>query len=181
MKLLFEFLPIFVLFGLYKAYDIKIATAGFMVSLIVLLFWKYYQTRKWDKFLLATSAIGLVLGGATLILNNPLYIQHKPTAVYGAMALFFWISYAIFNKNWIALLYSKVVKISDKTAKTLLIGTIFFFLLMLVINMILVKSVNFDLWITIKTWGFLLATIIFAGWQGYIIYQDQNQQKIIHN
>lgn len=174
MKILIEFLPIFVLFGLYKVFGIKLATAGFMLSLVLILFWKYYQTKKWDKLLLITSTIGLVLGGATLFLDNPIYLQHKPTVVYGIMSAFFWVSYKFFNKNWIEILYSQVVTIRKETAKTLLYGTVWFFIIMLIINVILVKTVDFDLWITIKTWGFLVATILFAMWQGMIIYKDQS-------
>lgn len=177
MKILIEFLPIIILFGLYKTYDIKTAVVGFMVVTVLLLLGKYFQTKKWDKVLLFSTVIAVVLGTISVVFDNPIFLQHRPTVFNSLMIIFLWGSYALYKKNWIEVIYSQVVTISSEVARTLLYGTIGFFLLMLILNLVLVATFDFESWLKIKYSSFFVLSIIFVIWQGWIIMKEQNNSE----
>ena len=89
MKLLFDFLPIVLFFVAYKLADIYIATGVLIAATLAQVGWIWLRQRRVEKIPLFTAALVLVLGGATLLLHDPVFVKWKPTVVNWLFAVVF--------------------------------------------------------------------------------------------
>ena len=128
MKLLFDFLPIILFFGAFKyaeahkAWAARFATGhlGFLVSGGVVgptkrrccwprwssssprwprSVWLKLRGRKVDTMLWVSLGLVVVLGGATIWFHNETFIKWKPSVLYWAMGLAFWLSPAALRQE----------------------------------------------------------------------------------
>lgn len=143
-----------------------------MIATIGLLLHRYFTTKTWDKVLIVSTLLVLVMGSLTLKFDNPLFIQYKLSALYGLLVTTLWISAQFFGKNWVAWIIRQAMPINDHTGKVLLRGTIGFFLFIALLNIVLIHSLSFDTWVSVKTFGISIALIFFAVWQGWVIMKD---------
>ena len=70
MKFLFDFLPILLFFVVFKLYDIYLATAVAIAASTLQVAWLWLQHRNVEPMPLVTLALIVVLGGATLVLQD---------------------------------------------------------------------------------------------------------------
>ena len=83
MKLLLDFLPILIFFGVYKTTgDLITATAILIPVTIVQVAIVYWLTKTVEKMALVTLALVVVLGGLTVLLNDGWFIMWKPCLLY---------------------------------------------------------------------------------------------------
>ena len=89
MKFLFDLFPVILFFVAYKTYDIFVATAVAIAAsaIQVALFW--LKNRRFEKMHLITLGLISVLGGATLIFQDALFIKWKVTVVNWIFGLAF--------------------------------------------------------------------------------------------
>ena len=86
MKLLFDFFPIILFFITFKFYDdpkegLLAATAVIIVATIVQVGVSWIRNRKVERLHLITLALIVTFGGATLILEDEMFIKWKPSVV----------------------------------------------------------------------------------------------------
>jgi intracellular septation protein len=75
-----DLLPIILFFGVYSIYDsIYLATGALMAAMTIQITYQWLRQGQVSKMLLISGGIALVFGGATLVLQNALFIQWKPT------------------------------------------------------------------------------------------------------
>jgi intracellular septation protein len=89
MQAFLDFIPIIIFFVVYRLYGIYAATVAIIVSMIALIAYQWFRHGKVSKMLLFSGGAAIVLGGITLTLRNPIFIQWKPTIVYWVMAAAF--------------------------------------------------------------------------------------------
>ena len=89
MQALLDFIPIVVFFAVYRLYGIYPATVAIIIAMIALIAYQWFRNGTVSKMLLFSGAAVVVLGGITLAVRNPIFIQWKPTIVYWAMAVAF--------------------------------------------------------------------------------------------
>jgi intracellular septation protein len=89
MQALLDFIPIIVFFAVYRLYGIYPATVAIIVAMIALIAYQWFRNGTVSKMLLFSGGAAIVLGGITLTLRNPIFIQWKPTIVYWVMAAAF--------------------------------------------------------------------------------------------
>ncbi|MBT3308411.1 MAG: septation protein A [Gammaproteobacteria bacterium] len=89
MKFLFDLFPVILFFVAYKSFDIFVATAVAIAAsaIQVALFW--IKNRRFEKMHLITLGLISVLGGATLIFQDALFIKWKVTVVNWIFGLVF--------------------------------------------------------------------------------------------
>jgi intracellular septation protein A/stress-induced morphogen len=133
MKLLLDFLPIILFFGTFKYAEadkswaaafasqhlgfmvaggavgleeapVLLATVVVIVATMAQVAWLKWRGRKVDLMLWISLALVVVLGGLTVWLHSETFIKWKPSALYWAMGLTFWISQAVFDRTCCALL-----------------------------------------------------------------------------
>jgi intracellular septation protein len=94
MKLLFDFFPVILFFATFKLHDdpqqgILAATGVIIVATAVQVAFSWFRHRRVEKMHLITLALVVVFGGATLWLEDEMFIKWKPTVVNWLFAVAF--------------------------------------------------------------------------------------------
>ena len=89
MQMLVDFLPIIVFFVVYFTFGIYPATAAIIAVMVIQIAVTWLIKRTVSKMLLVSGSLAVVLGGITLVLREPLFIQLKLTVVDGLFAIAF--------------------------------------------------------------------------------------------
>lgn len=162
MKLLFDFLPIIFFFVTYKVYNIYIATAvAILISSIqVAVFWLKF--RRLEKMHLAALALVLVLGGATLLLRDEMFIKWKPTIVNWLFASVFFVSQFIGPKPLIQRIMENTLTLPPSVWQKLNLSWVIFFLLLGIINLYIIYFQSTDFWVNFRLFGGLGLTLLFV-------------------
>lgn len=99
MQALLDFIPLIAFFVVYRFAGIYAATVALIAGMAVLIAYQWFRHRKVSKMLLFSGAAAAVLGGITLALRDPIFIQWKATIVYWVTAVVFLGSQFIGGKN----------------------------------------------------------------------------------
>ncbi len=178
MKLLIEFLPIVIFFIAYKAFDIYIATmAAIAVATIQVLFDRLYL-RKWDRNHLLTFAIICFFGGATLLLQDEVYIKWKPTVINGIFAIAFLVSQFVGRQSLVERLLGTQIKLSRQHWGKLNMSWVAFFAFCGLINVYVMYAFDTDTWVNFKLFGMLGLTILFMFGQSLMIARMRQNEGL---
>jgi len=130
MKLLFDFFPILLFFIAYKVYGIYAATAVAIAAAVIqnAVFW--FRHRRFENMHLITLGLIVVLGGATLVLQDKSFIMWKPTAVNWMFALAFVGSQFIGEKTLVERMMSHAITIPQPAWTRLNMSWVIFFVAM---------------------------------------------------
>ncbi|MFT5721395.1 MAG: intracellular septation protein [Motiliproteus sp.] len=167
MKLLFDFLPIAIFFGVYKyTGDIILATAVLIPATIIQMLFTWMRTHKIEKMQLVTLALVIVLGGATVLLQDKTFIQWKPTVVNWLFAVAFLGSQFIGAKPLVQRMMESAVALPAVIWTRLNLAWVLFFIAMGILNLYVVKTLSEEAWVNFKLFGMLGLTLIFIILQG---------------
>jgi len=175
MKLFFDFLPIALFFIAYKfgggiyhwdgqEYDIKgiyVATAVMIITSVLQVSITWLLTRTVAKSQLITLALVLVLGGATLWLQNPDFIKWKPTAVNWLFALAFIGAQFFTEKSLLERMMAEHMELPAAIWTRLNIAWILFFIVSGAANIYVAFNFSEEIWVDFKLFGLLGLTILF--------------------
>lgn len=183
MKLLLDFLPIIIFFGVYKyTNDIIIATAVLIPATILQVGYTWIKTRSIEKMQLAVLALVVIMGGATVIFQNEAFIQWKPTVANWLFALVFLGSHFIGNKPIIQRMLAASIELAQPIWNRLSFAWIFFFIIAGTVNTIIAPEIDpfnlkfsTDTWVDFKLFGMLGMTLVFIIAQG--IYLSRHIQE----
>ncbi len=167
MKFLFDFFPIALFFIAYKMGDIYLATITAIVASIVQVFWSRYKTGRFEKLPVITLGMIVVMGGATLVFKNELFIKWKPTVLYWALAAALLISQLMGKKPLMQRLLEQNITLPLKIWHQLNLSWALFFLLMGIVNLYVLYHFDTDTWVNFKLFGTLGLTLIFIVLQGF--------------
>jgi intracellular septation protein len=162
MKIFLDYLPIIFFFIAYKIANIYVATAvaiGVLVLQVGYNLWKYkkVETTQWINLTLL-----VVLGGATLILHESIYIKWKVSVVYWAFGLALLGTQWFTSKCLLKSLMGKQLSAPDKVWHTLTYAWATFFLIMGFVNMYVMFHYTTDQWVNFKLFGTLGLLIVFC-------------------
>lgn len=195
MKLLFDFLPILLFFGTFKyaeankawAADFATQHLGFLVAggkvgvqegpvmlatVVVIIAtlgqvaWLKLRGRKVDFMLWLSLGLVVVLGGLTIWFRSETFIKWKPSVLYWAMGLSFWVSQALFGRNLLRLLLGAQLTLPDMVWRRLNFAWIAFFGLMGLLNLWVAYSFSLDTWVNFKLFGGIGLMLLFTLAQG---------------
>ena len=162
MKLLFDFFPIVLFFIAYKVWGIYVATATVIGASLLQVIAYWLKKRRFETMHLVTLALITVLGGATLLLQNELFIKWKPTAINWAFALVFLGSHFIGSKTIIQRMMQNNIELPSTIWKRLNMSWIGFFSLMGAVNLYVVYHFDTNTWVNFKLFGMLGLTLLFV-------------------
>jgi intracellular septation protein len=150
-----------------------------MVVSTLQIIWQWWRHRHVPIMQWVTLALIIILGGATLLLHNPMFIKWKPTIVYWAFALGFFISNLIGKKPLLARLLGAEIRLDPVTWSRLNTAWIIFFVLMGIVNLIVVYNFSTNVWVYFKLFGTLTATFLFIVIQALYIskHVQEPEQK----
>lgn len=162
MQLFVDYLPILVFFGAYFYEDIYFATAVLMVVMPIVLALQWALTRKLNKIYAASTALVLVLGGATLALRNPLFLFWKPTVLNWAIALVFLGSQFIGSKPIVQRMMEGAAELTAPQWRKLNQIWVAFFAVVGGLNIYVAYSFSEPTWVKFKLFGMLGLTLVFV-------------------
>lgn len=167
MKLLLDFFPIAIFFGVYHyTKDMILATAVLIPATIIQIAIVWFKTRKIEKMHIVTLVLIIVMGGATVILQDKTFIQWKPTVVNWLFAAAFLGSYVIGNKPLIQRMMESQIDLPSPQWKALNAYWIIFFIAMGGLNIAVFSFYSEEAWVNFKLFGMLGLTLVFIVAQG---------------
>ncbi|WP_417596777.1 septation protein A [Oceanospirillum sp.] len=167
MKLLLDFFPIAIFFGVYHyTKDMILATAVLIPATIIQIAISWFKTRKIEKMHVVTLVLIIVMGGATVLLQDKSFIQWKPTVVNWLFAGAFLGSYVIGKKPLIQRMMESQISLPVVQWNILNAYWIIFFLAMGAINIAVFTFYSEETWVNFKLFGMLGLTLAFIIIQG---------------
>ncbi len=191
MKILFDFLPIALFFGMFKyaeghqdwAASAATDWLGFMVSggtvapaeapvllatVVVILatlaqiLWLKTRAKKVDTMLWLSLGLVSVLGGATIYFHSESFIKYKPTVLYWVMGAALLIGQLVFKKNGIKSLMGEQMSLPEAVWRRVNISWAGFFAVMGVLNLWVAFSFTTSTWVNFKLFGGLGLMLLFV-------------------
>jgi intracellular septation protein len=140
---------------------IFVATAVFMVAILVALAVSYALTRRLPVMALVSAVVVVVFGGLTLLLQDELFIKLKPTIIY---LLFAGILFGglVFNKPLLAMVFDQMFSLTEEGWRKLTVRWALFFLFLAAVNEIVWRTQTTDTWVAFKVFGVMPLTFVFA-------------------
>ena len=155
---------------------IFVATAVFMVAILVALAVSYAMTRRLPMMALVSAVVVVVFGGLTLFLQDELFIKLKPTIIYLLFAgtLFGGI---VFGKNLLAMVFDQMFNLTSEGWHKLTVRWALFFLFLAALNELVWRTQSTDTWVTFKVFGVMPLTFVFAMLQMPLLKKYDNSPK----
>jgi intracellular septation protein len=198
MKLLLDFLPIMLFFGVFKYAEshqqwavafandylgfavaggsvaasvapVLLATAVVIVATGLQVGLMLARGRKVDTMLWVSLGLVIVLGGATIWFQNETFIKWKPSVLYWVMGLAFWLSPLLFGKNLLRVLIGGQIELPAPVWQRLNFAWVAFFGLMGLANIFVAYTFSTDTWVNFKLFGGIGLTLLFTLAQGYYL------------
>ncbi|MGK0673864.1 MAG: septation protein A [Halothiobacillaceae bacterium] len=166
MKLFFDFLPILLFFVAYKMADIFVATVVAIAATLLQMGFIWWHSRRLEPMHLVSFGLIVVFGGATLWLQNPLFIMWKPTILYLLFAMAFLGSHFIGRKPLVQHMMGGMLAAPDKAWRQVNAAWVIFFLSLAVLNLYVAYRFSEEDWVNFKLFGLLGLTFVFMIGQG---------------
>ncbi len=169
MKFLFDFFPILLFFIAYKIYGIYAATIVAIVAsfMQVGLFW--FKHRRFETTHLLTLGIIVIFGGATLLLQDEMFIKWKPTVLNWLLGLGFLGSQFIGKQTIAQRMMGKSITLPASGWVHLNVSWAIFFISMGFLNLYVVYNFDTDTWVNFKLFGMLGLTFAFVIAQAFYL------------
>jgi intracellular septation protein len=156
---------------------IFVATAVFMVAIVVALVVSYVLTRHLPVMPMVTAAVVVIFGGLTLFLQNETFIKLKPTIIYLLFAGVL-LGGLLFRKPLLQMVFDQMFHLTEEGWRKLTIRWSVFFLVLAVLNEIIWRTQTTDFWVAFKVFGVVPLTFVFAALQYPLLMKyDANPKK----
>lgn len=191
MKILFDFLPIALFFGMFKyaeghkdwAANMATEWLGFMVSggvvgpaeapvllatVVVIvatlaqILWLKARGKKIDTMLWVSLGIVTVLGSATIYFHSESFIKWKPTVLYWVMGAGLLFGQLLFKKNGIKSLMGAQMNLPDAVWRVVNFSWVGFFAVMGVLNLWVAFNFSTSAWVNFKLFGGMGLMVVFV-------------------
>jgi intracellular septation protein len=143
---------------------IFVATAVFMVAILVALVISYALTRRLPVMALVSAVIVVVFGVLTLMLQDETFIKMKPTIIYLLFAVVLG-GGLMFGKSLLAVVFDQVFNLTEEGWRRLTARWVLFFVALAGLNEFVWRTMSTDFWVAFKAFGILPLTFIFAAMQ----------------
>ena len=207
MKLIFDFFPIILFFvSFYQAKFLIdntfignlvnperpehinatiIATGVAIVASFIQVGYHWITTHKIERMHIFSLALITVLGGITIVIGDPAFIQWKPTVLNWAFALVFVLSIFIGEKNLVERMMGSQLDLPDYVWTRLNLSWVAFFIISGAANLYVAflydvdaqPEVRMETWVDFKLFGLMGLTIVFVILQAFYLARFINQEK----
>lgn len=154
-------LPALAFLGAVIWRDIYFATVVLIVALFALVGWYALREKRLHKLHFGTAMVALVLGGITLLVQDPLFIKFKPTAVYLAFALTLLGSHFIGQTVIMQRLGQAMLPLPPALWRRVNLAWVLFFVGCAALNVVFALSLSDQHWALVKTFGFTGLMFLF--------------------
>lgn len=137
-------------------------TIAFMVAIVVAMGVSKWKLGKVSPMMWMSAVLILGFGALTIYFADPRFIQHKPTIIYAGFALILFGGLLRRKAMLKSLLQAAFEGLNDTGWLKLSRNWGLFFAAMAVLNELMVATLSFDWWLTIKVWGVPAVSFLFA-------------------
>jgi intracellular septation protein len=191
MKILFDFLPIGLFFGMFKYAEgnkdwaastatewlgfmvsggvvglteapVLLATVVVIVATLAQILWLKARGRKIDRMLWVSLGLVTVLGSATIYFHSESFIKWKPTVLYWVMGGTLLFGQLVLKKNGIKSLMGAQMALPDSIWRTVNFSWVGFFTVMGFLNLWVAFNFPTSTWVNFKLFGGLGLMVLFV-------------------
>jgi len=191
MKILFDFLPIALFFGMFKYAEghkdwaasvatdwlgfivaggvvgpteapVLLATVVVIVATLGQILWLKARGRKVDTMLWISLGLVTVLGSATIYFHSESFIKWKPTVLYWVMGGSLLLGQLLFNKNGIKSVMGAQMTLPDPVWRTVNFSWAGFFAVMGFVNLWVAFNFPTSTWVNFKLFGGMGLMLVFV-------------------
>ena len=176
LKLVLDIGPLVLFFAANGRFGIFVATAAFMVAVLIAIAVSYVMTRHIPIMSLVTACIVLVFGSLTLVLHDATFIKLKPTIIYvlfGGTLL----GGLLLGKPLLGVLFDQMFHLTDEGWRKLTWRWVYFFFALAVLNEIVWRTQTTDFWVSFKFFGVVPLTFLFGALQVPLINKYSVERK----
>lgn len=203
MKILFDFLPIALFFGMFKYAEgqrewaattatewlgfmvaggvvgpteapMLLATVVVVVATLGQVLWLKAKGRKVDTMLWVSLGLVTLLGGATVYFHSEAFIKWKPTVLYWVMGAALLIGQVLFKKNGIQALMGAQMTLPAEVWGRVNLSWVAFFTAMGVINLWVAYTFSTSVWVNFKLFGGIGLMLVFVLGQAVYLNKYNN-------
>lgn len=177
MKLLFDFFPVLIFFGVYHGFgDLFLATGATMVASVVQIVIQWFWQRKIEPIHYLTLFVVLIFGGLTLFFHDGVFIKLRPTVTNWLFACI--ITFFLFRqKTALEYIMGGQITLPSPVWKKLNLAWVVFFLIMGALNLYIAfyynlqadETVREEFWVNFKSIWALVITFAFSILQGLFL------------
>ena len=207
MKILFDFLPIALFFGMFKYADghkewaastatdwlgfmvsggvvgaaeapVLLATVVVIVATLAQIIWLKARGRKVDTMLWVSLGLVTVLGSATIYFHSETFIKWKPTLLYWLMGSALLVGQLVFRTNFIQRLMGAQMELPGAVWRTLNWAWAGFFAFMGVLNLWIAYRFDTNTWVNFKLFGGMGLMVLFV--LGQALYLGRHMKDTDH-
>lgn len=141
---------------------IVLATLVAIVATLLQLVWLKARRRPVEPMLWISMVIIVVFGGATIYLQNEIFIKWKPTILYWAFATTLVFGALVLKKNFVRTLLAKTLQLPDTVWARLNWLWAAFFALTGALNLWVAFTTPTETWVNFKLFGLMGLTLLFS-------------------
>ncbi|AKM10578.1 inner membrane-spanning protein YciB [Croceicoccus naphthovorans] len=175
LNIAIDYGPLLVFFAVYKWFGpeqdgdavgevlaIVKGTGAFIVAAIVAVIVSKLKLGHVTPMLMLSTALIVFFGGLTILFQDPVFVQIKPTIIYAVFAAALLIGYWRGKALLKYLLDAAFEGLSDKGWMKLSRNWGVYFIFLGVLNEVLRASLSFEDWLVAKLWVFLPLSFLFT-------------------
>jgi intracellular septation protein len=169
MQALAEFAPLVAFFVTYSLRGLYAATGVLMVAMLALLAFDWLRQRRIPPLHALSTLLVLVLGGATLVLHNRLFIQWKPTVLFWLVSVAFiasfWLGERTLTQRFLEPALAGRVPVSAQQWRRMNGWSAAFYALLGALNLAVAYGASERAWVYFKLFGLAVLTFVFVALQ----------------
>ena len=179
MQALYDFFPILVFGIVYYFLGIYPATASLIITTTIQVIYHRCRFKKFASVQVITMALVWVLGGATLVFHNVLFIKWKPSVIYTLFAIILLVCEFFSKKSPLKHMLGTKLSLPDAVWKKLSIIWAIFFIFMAILNLWVAYHFSTKEWVYFKVIGCLALTVLFMIAQSFYLapYLKENTHE----
>lgn len=177
MKFLFDFFPILLFFIAFKLHGIYAATVVAIAASVLQVGIAWFRHKKVENMHVITLVLIAVFGGATLYLQDELFIKWKPTVLNWLFGLVFLGSHLIGQKTIIERMMGHNMTLPSDVWSKLNMSWAGFFIMLGCANLYVLYNFDTDTWVDFKLFGMMGLTLAFVVIQAIFIARHLPEQQ----
>jgi len=166
MQAVVELAPLVAFFVSYSLRGLYAATAVLMIAMLALLAFDWLRQRRIPPMHALSALLVLVLGGATLLLHNRLFIQWKPTVLFWvvstAFVASFWVGERTLTQRFLEPALAGRVPVSAPQWRRMNLWSAVFYALLGALNLAVAYGASERSWVYFKLFGLAVLTFAFV-------------------
>jgi intracellular septation protein len=161
IKLSLEFMPLGLFFLASTHYHFWISTAVLVVATVISLAATWWLFRQLALMAIITAVTSIGAGSVTLIWDDPMYVQMKPTIVGGIFSLILIVA-LVTREPLFKTLLGQNLKLNAEGWRVLTWLWLVYFIFISILNEYIWRNYTWEFWATFKAFGLMPMTVAYA-------------------